>query len=164
MERNLAALYHDPPLWVDDAPAGIEMVHPSPESFGSMRDEIVRRPVGSHLELRVTREGLFVFDFSQLAEAALPPLTDGTGPRRITFGEDARKILTRTLAMNALLAFLYTAELRISRFSGDRMIVTPELTISMSNVDSQDMGFGNQSVSHLATSSYPLTYNPGLHQ
>jgi hypothetical protein len=127
--------------------------------FDSFRETIFRRRLASGIEVKVTREGLFAFGFDTWAPGQFPVI-ETSDPQH--FEALASTILNRTLVMNSFLAFLYTNEVVLDRFAHDRMVVTPELVISMRNLDSIDMGFGNQTVSYLALSSFPTTYVPHL--
>jgi hypothetical protein len=106
--------------------------------------------------MRAVVEGLFAFDFSGNANCALSnSATDITD-----FNELAEKQIRRTRVMNAYLAFFYTRQIEIDKFSQARMVVTPELMISMNNLDGNtSQGFGNTRVSHLATSRFEGTYS-----
>ena len=79
----------------------------------------------------------------------------------LDFERWSKVMLNRTLFMNAFLAFLYT-HVRIAFRS---MVVTPELVIHLGQFGQDDIGMamsGNPSVSHLATSLYPLTYRSNI--
>jgi hypothetical protein len=149
---HFAGFYHDPPFWVGSNP--INRSSSEAPDFKAFRDEAVRRNVTDELVLRVTREGLFAFDF-----AKWPP---GAAPAETSLDQRAQTTLNRSLVMNAFLSFLYTYVRRVQKRECERMVVTPELMISMTALDSWSMGFGNQRVAHLALSGLPGTYLPGV--
>ncbi|MBF6216249.1 hypothetical protein IU469_32235 [Nocardia puris] len=80
-----------------------------------------------------------------------------------SFEDDANAVIQRTYIINAYLALLYTHELKTRRLSLERMVITPELTLSLDSIDdTTNMGFGNQRVSYLATAKFPSSYQVGL--
>jgi len=166
MNRSCSGFYHDPPVWIDARPADFDQLQGptttpwQQSSFDSFREEVFREKITESIELRVTREGRFEFQF-----AGWRP---GTFPREVTdkptpFEKTAEVILNRTLVMNTYLAFMYSRLLGEVKLSIDRMVITPELVISLDSLDDNSgMGFGNTRVSHLALSSFPSTYRTGL--
>jgi hypothetical protein len=159
MNRDSSAFYHDPPMWVGTSPVDHTDSPPSVD-FDSLREPVFEAELSGGIKLRVSREGLFKFDFSNWEPGVYPPDDDGTPA---PFDDQVAVILARTTVMNSLLGFLYTNELKMHRFSRDQMVVTPETVISTGSFDGDlSMGFGNQRVSHLALSSYPSTYLPSL--
>jgi len=157
MQRNASGFYHDPPLWVEGSP--IDYGSDGMPNFESFRDEIFRQKLANGIEIKVTREGLFLFGFADWAPGVFPDEHNGLPA---DFNSQAEVILHRTNVMNAFLAFLYTNEQIIDNFSSETMVVTPELIISLHDLDHTDMGFGNSRVSRLALSSYPSTYQSSL--
>src|SRR6266404_4455155 len=157
MNRSCSGFYHDPPVWIDARPADFDQLQGptttpwQQSSFDSFREEVFREKITESIELRVTREGRFEFQF-----AGWRP---GTFPREVTdkptpFEKTAEVILNRTLVMNTYLAFMYSRLLGEVKLSIDRMVITPELVISLDSLDDNSgMGFGNTRVSHLALSS-----------
>src|SRR6266536_286403 len=151
LKRDDAGFYHDPPLWVGSSPVD----HASQSAnFPAFRETVFDKALSNRIALKVTREGLFAFTFSSWEPGRLLPDSPGAP---MDFEKQASAILNRTLVMNAFLAFFYTNEHRLSQFERDRMVVTPELVISMHG---DGMGFGTQRVSQLVLSSYESTYRP----
>ena len=64
--------------------------------------------------------------------------------------------------MNAFLAFLYAAIAQLDRVDSKRMVVTPELLISLGPPGSHDMSFANTGVVHLVQSASQSTYQHGM--
>lgn len=154
MNRNVSGFYHDPPMFLSETPVD----HTSATVFFDRFDnEVLRTALAGGIQMRANVEGLFAFDFSAVADCAQPD-TDDSRPD-LAFDIRAEKVIRRTRIMNAYLAFFYTQEYLLSNFSRERMVVTPELTISMTGIDGNPgQSFGNQRVSHLATSRFNLTY------
>ena len=154
---NVTGFYHDPPVFlvehpIDHAAAGGTWK----VLFDRFDHEILRTNLAEKVQMRATVEGLFAFDFSNMTDCAISE----TGPElQIDFFERAEKRLLRTRIMNAYLAYFYTQQILIENVARPRMVVTPELTITMDGFGHQpSQGFGNQRVSHLATSSFEMTY------
>jgi hypothetical protein len=159
MNRESSAFYHDPPMWVGTSPVD-HTVSPPVLDFDSLREPVFETELSGAIKLRVTREGLFKFGFAEWEPGVYPPEEGG---RLAPFDAQVTVILARTTVMNAFLAFIYTNELKLHRFSRDQMVVTPETIIPTGGFDDDlSMGFGNQRVSHLALSSFPSTYLPSL--
>lgn len=164
MNRDSAGFYHDPPLWIASsaidytAPLSGEQQFHQPD-FESMREVVYETTIASTIRFKVSREGLFSFSFASWPLGRYPPERNN---QPSPFAAQAQVILERTSVMNSFLAFLYTRELEINNFAHERMVVTPELVISLSSFDGDTgMSFGNQRVSRLALSSYPGTYSAG---
>lgn len=157
MDRSTAGFYHDPPLWFGSS--AYDFLRP-PEviDFDAFRDVVAQQPLANGIEVKVTREGFVGFSFAAWPPAALPVASVGPG---VTFEEQAEAIVCRTQVMNSFLALLYTNEIVLQRHLRRRMVVTPELVISMQGLDDSGRGFGNTTVAHLAMSSFPATYQQG---
>ena len=158
MNRSCAGFYHDPPIWAGSSP--IDWTKSQDPDFDAFRQEVFRQKLDGIAEVRVTCEGLFAFDFTGWSPGTFPEEKDN---QPAPFELSAEAILNRTLVMNAFLMFLYTAVFEDSKFMMERMVVTPELVISLDSLnDDSGMGFGNSRVSHLALSSFRSTYRSGL--
>jgi hypothetical protein len=157
MDRSAAGFYHDPPLWF--VSSAYDFLHP-PEAidFDAFRGLVALQSLANGIEVKVTREGLVGFSFAAWPPAALPVAAVGSGT---TFEEQVEAIVRRTQVMNSFLAFLYTNEITLQRHLRRRMVVTPELVISMEGLDDSGRGFGNTTAAHLAMSSFPSTYQQG---
>jgi hypothetical protein len=145
-----AGFYHDPPLWVGTAPVDFSAQLPIVDAL-QLRKPAFRRVLDNGVEIKATVEGLFAFDFRHWPQAALiPSPPDQTKPfeNMPSFDELAAVVLERTSIMNAFLAFMYTKELRAANFARKIMIVTPELIVSMKDIDTIS-GFGSSRVSQL---------------
>jgi hypothetical protein len=68
MHKPVTAFYHDPPIWVGESPVDHEAQPPS-VSFNKFNNEVVRHTFEGGIELRVSVEGLFAFDFTNWAPA-----------------------------------------------------------------------------------------------
>ncbi len=151
--RQVNGIYHDPPIWV--GPRVIDFAKDDRQSLRRLREEVFRGQIGDAIELMVTREGLFAFDFEKWAPGHMPATVD------TPFEKMAATFLNRTLVINSFLAFLYTWCLVEYHRLVDRMVATPELLIAMDKLaDDSSMGFGNQRVGHLVMSSFESTYLP----
>ena len=145
-----AGFYHDPPLWVGTVPVNFSSKVPIVD-WTQLRRLAFRKVLANGIEIKVTIEGLFAFDFSTWPPAALiPSPPDRTKPFDgvPSFEERAAVVLERTLVMNAFLAFMYTRDLRHGSLARKIMTVTPEVLISMVNIDTIS-GLGSQRVSQL---------------
>jgi len=153
--RQVSGIYHDPPIWV--GARVIDFARDDRQVLKRLREEVFRGEIGDVIELMVTREGLFAFDFEKWTPGRMP--ADGKDGAPVPFEKMAETQLNRTLVINSFLALLYTWCLVEQRHLVDRMVATPELLISMDKLsDDSAMGFGNQRVSHLALSSFESTY------
>lgn len=156
--RQVSGIYHDPPIWV--GARIIDFASDDRQSLRRLREEIFREQIADSIELMVTREGLFAFDFEKWAPGHMP--ADGKDGTPVPFEKTAETHLNRTLVINSFLALLYTWCSVEQHHLVDRMVATPELLISMDTLSADsDMGFGNQRVSHLALSGFESTYVPG---
>lgn len=154
MTRNVTGFYHDPPLWLVESPVERTTAGVGQVLFDRLDHEVLQRTdLAGGLALRATVEGLFAFDFSNM-----PNYTISDGPNT-DFEIVAERYVQRTRIMNAYLAFFYTQQVSVDKWSQARMVVTPELAIPMSNTG---QGFGNQRVAHLALSRIPSTYSPAM--
>jgi hypothetical protein len=145
-----AGFYHDPPLWVGTVPVDFSSKPPAVD-VSQFRKPAFRKVLENGIEIKVTVEGIFAFDFKHWPRAALipsPPDRRMPFENMPPFEELASIVLERTLVMNAFLAFMYARELKLGRFARQIMTVTPELLISMSNIDTIS-GLGNTRVSQL---------------
>jgi hypothetical protein len=153
MNRNVTGFYHDPPLFLVEYPMSDEgkVLH-----FDRFDEDILRTKLGGGLEMRATVEGLFAFDFSAIADCKIPGNEDGAMD---DFNAIAEAMIRRTRIMNAYLAFFYTHQILVDHRGQDRMVVTPDLTISMHSLNKDSgQGFGSQRVSHLSMSRFESTY------
>jgi hypothetical protein len=151
-ERGSAAagFYHDPPLWIGTVPVDFSAKVPIVDG-AQLRKSAFCKTLKNGIELKVTVEGLFAFDFTHWPRAAfIPSPPDRTKPfdGMPPFEELAATVLERTLVMNAFLAFMYTRELHSAKFAREIMIVTPEALISMTDIDTIS-GFGSIRIGQL---------------
>src|SRR6185436_11810346 len=101
MISNAAAYYYWPGLWVGSRPPGSSPFL----DITTLGDEVYRTSLPGSIEVKVLREGMFIFDFS-----GWPPgrsLPEGDIPN--DFDAIATVILRRVAILNAHLACLYTA-------------------------------------------------------
>jgi hypothetical protein len=161
MNRNLAGFYHDPPLWVGSVPTGMDQDPPQDLSqFTQFSETASSRTIAGTIKFQVSREGLFSFDFSNWTPGQFPEHSDNTP---LAFERSAELMLNQASVMNAFLGFFYSNELNTAHFARQCMVVTPELRLPLDSLDGNSgMGFGNQSVAHLAMSRFASSYRPGL--
>jgi hypothetical protein len=144
---DIAGFYHDPPLFVGEKPVDIPDGGGTPHvHFDRFSREVMRTTLAGGLEISVTVDGEFMFDFTALPDCVYPhgdmrdflAMADIRG-RRIRF-------------MNAYLAFFYTREILAENRSYERMLVTMNLMFSK--------GTGmNPMVGPMMASRYPQ-YSP----
>jgi hypothetical protein len=149
MTGNATAYYLWPAVWVGDA-------RPEPGAELDVRtlaEEVCRRRLSSGVSVKVLREGMFIFDFSEW-----PPGRTPSGDVTTDVEAWSRLTACRTQVLNAHLACLYTAMFRLRRWVMEKMLVTPADLIKLESLDGQDMGFNDQRVAWLALSRYPSTY------
>ena len=153
--RSLAsAFYHDPPIWLGSS--AIDWEHDRSVDFESFDEELFRSSLSCGIEVKVTREGLFSFSFEKWRRGQFPDEPDNVPT---SFDETASIVLRRTYVMNAFLAFFHTAVAGANVAVPDRLVVTPEIAISLEDLsNTSGMGFGNSRVSHLAASRFESTY------
>jgi hypothetical protein len=151
METNGAGYYHWPAVWVKEPPAssGARL------EVSQLGDEVfhTRLPVG--IELSVSRDGLFAFDFSDWPPGcALPP---AHGPN---FEALAQLILRRVAVLNTHLACLYAAAAHAECGIPRVMLVSPSDLISFKKLNDPASGkaFGDERVAALVQARYPSTY------
>src|SRR5690349_14994796 len=73
--RLIASFYHDPPLWVGERPVRDTVDdegQPPTVNFELFNKEVTRRKLDGRLELRVSVDGLFAFDFVNWPPAYMP--------------------------------------------------------------------------------------------
>ncbi len=160
MNSPASAYYHWPGLWVDSAPAWIQA--PSLEDQDAdvsvLADEVYREILAAGLRVRVLREGMFIFDFSEWEPGR--PLHIDAEP---DFDASASVALQRATLMNAHLACLHTAIAKVQNFSNRMMIVTPSEMISISSFEESWGGTGSDTrLSALTMSRFTSTYTPNL--
>ncbi|MFJ8965852.1 hypothetical protein ACIRG5_41330 [Lentzea sp. NPDC102401] len=156
--RSIFAFYHDPPIWIETSPVSLEQ-NPPTVNFDAFNTEVARRTIAGGVQVRVSVEGFFVFDFQAWPPGHRLEWVDGTRPPSFEAMADAA--VNRTYVMNAFNVFFYSRLIEAAHATTDRMVVTPELLISSESLDTEDgQSFGNTRVSHLAMSRYVSTYNP----
>ena len=161
MSTDILAFFLYPPVWVIKPPPA---EGPSPISVDvrAMEDEVYRRKIPGGIEVKVTRDGLFVFDFSSWARCQRPPEVENM----VDFDEEVSGRVGKAEVMNAYLVCLYSAIIRIQRFNPEKMTVTLSDMIAMRSFDSRDMVAGSLKclpwVQARYPSQYPSTIPPGL--
>jgi hypothetical protein len=157
-----AGFYLDPPVWVSSPPPGWKHNDtPSPAPwldppFLSFREEVFRGSLPLPVAVRITREGLFSFDFTGWRPADAPEVLPDA------FDAVADLVLARARLMNAFLAFLFTAKMRLERYDLPRMVVTPDVMIDGVSLEEVSGGSCRSGVFHLLASSSPSTYQYGV--
>jgi hypothetical protein len=142
-KSNVAAFYHDPPLWVRLCPVDY-LSQPPTVDLGSLRETVFSKEVASSIGINITVEGLFTFDFSKWPPVELPGTSPAVSAER--FEKLAEATLQRTMIMNAFLALMYTNEAILAKQQHRIMVVTPELLITMSKTGGT---FGSERVADL---------------
>jgi hypothetical protein len=156
MEEHGLAFYHDPPLWVGESAV---------DSMGGMadlatlRDVVFEDDLSIGLKISATREGVFSFSYANSEDQAA--LSWHLADARISEA-DADVILRRTRVMNSFLAFLYSNLLRLYGIDLTWMLVSPDLVISVRDVQNPGMSHAPQRVKHLIGSSFAPTYSQVL--
>jgi hypothetical protein len=149
MTGNATAYYLWPAVWVGDA-------RPEPGAQLDVRtlaEEVRRRRLSSGVSVKVLREGMFIFDFSDW-----PPGRTPSGDVTADIEAWSRLTACRTQVLNAHLACLYTAMFRRHGWVVEKMLVTPADLIKLESLDGQDMAFNDNRVAWLALSRFPSTY------
>jgi hypothetical protein len=156
-DDNTSGFYHDPPLWLVEHPIDhAEKGGTFEVEFDRLDQEVLRRHVGAGVKLRANVEGIFAFDFSDASDLAISGNDHSAGGKMHRI-HDIK--VRRTQVMNAYLAFFYTQRVTIDKATQECMVVTPEIIIGLRSFENTgEASFGNQRVSHLAMSRYPITY------
>lgn len=151
MASNVSAFYHWPAIWIGGEPptVGEEI------DVSAAGEEAYRTIILGRIAVRVLREGMFIFDFSEWGPGQAPPSDD-----RVEFDTTASVLLQRAAAFNAYLACFYTALSRQQRWNLEKMVVSPLDLIRFSSFEEpSSMGFGgNPIVAALALTRYRTTY------
>ncbi|WP_124712549.1 hypothetical protein [Mycolicibacterium nivoides] len=155
MARTVTGFYLDPPLFIHEVPFDEARRLALFDRFALVA---FRSQVAQGIEMNATIDGQFGFDFSEVVKSSL-----GAEPAdHDDFDALAESVVARTNVMNAFLAFFYTRLITVEQRGVERMVVTPDMTIAMDNLDgTSGAGFGNPRVSHLVMSRYPGTYMIG---
>ena len=154
-QPKIWGFYHDPPIWIESEPIGLDEEPVPLNAFSEMQEEVLRINITDRLEFRATREGLFAFDFSNWPEM-LP--TDEMD--QFFFEHQVSSKLAQVSMMNAFLAFVYTFEFQrgVHRM---RMLVAPDDLLWFFTFDGRPMTLTVR-LNSLFQSSDPATYNPGI--
>lgn len=153
--KLFGGFYHDPPIWVGERPVDDEAQPPS-VNFQKFNNEVARQTLASGLELRVSVEGFFAFDFTNWTPAHIPNNEPNTIP---DFDVMVDAAINQTYIMNAYLAFFYTRIYLEDNLAIAPMVVTPELLIPMNRLETDDgLSLGNYRVTHLAMSRFESAY------
>lgn len=165
MLTDAAAFYLYPPVWVIERPSGGW----TSLNVRAMEDEVYRRKMASGIEVKVTRDGLFAFDFScwTLYRTRRDDEDLTKFDKRVSFDKKVSIELAKAEVMNTYLVCLYTAILRVQRHSVDKMTIAPSDMIGMpSGIESKAMSFGDPKNLALALArypqQYPATFPPGV--
>ena len=152
MGGNTVGYYLVPPVWIGTQPQ--DSWNPSPDEIRSLNDEVYRAVLSSGISVKVTRGGLFAFDFSNW-----PPGRTFPENEEHDFDELAELVLRRTTLCNAHIACFHQSLSRRQNFCHDKMIVSPSDLIFLQSLDKGSIGFGgNMLLAFLASSTYPSTY------
>lgn len=160
MITSAAAYYHWPTLWAGAAPTWA--THPISLEQGIdvsvLGDEVYRSALTVGIPVRVLREGMFIFDFSNWEPGR--PLPREAVP---DFDAAASVALRRSTLMNAHLACLHTAIKRLQNTAHLTMVVTPSELISIDSFEESLGGTGSDfRLAALSVSRFASTYNPAL--
>lgn len=153
MKSEAAAYYHWPAFWVGSGPESRVDIDVS-----SLADEVFRTRLAVGIDVRVLREGMFVFGFSDYLPGRALPLE-----AKPDFDASATVIINRVRVMNAHLACLNTAIVKLQNYSHDRMVVNPSDLIALGSFEDSLGGTGSAPrLAALSTSRFPSTYREGL--
>lgn len=153
MISNAAGYYLWPPVWVGGRPA-TQITRDSVQLLG---EEVFRTTLTAGVRAKVSRGGMFLFDF-----AAWPPAAALTDEDESDFDDTAKIVLHRVAVLNAHLACLYTAIGNLQNFSQDKMALSPGDLVTAKSLDEKGMGFGDLRSTWLALAEFPSTYAAAL--
>lgn len=151
MMAGATAYYHWPGLWIDAAPDFADARDhrlPTEVDLTAVADEMMRVRVSDALQVKVLREGRFVFGFA-----------DDDSDERASFDERAAIAIRRVTMMNAHLVCLYTAVARTERFLLPKLVVAPMDTISSRDLDDTGYAVSDARTAHLLQADAPGSYN-----
>lgn len=140
MPRNTAGFVLSPPVWAGENPRLKFQDLPALGSFG--HQEVFRKTLKAGLDVQVSLDGFFSFDFSKFAPN--PPEDEETIDNLVDIMRD------RIRAFNCYLVCLYTAVLRIENRAIEKMVVTPRLVLLRENLDEIGMGGDPSAFAQLA--------------
>lgn len=157
------AFYLQPLMWIGAAPTGLAVgadpgTGPPPANFDELKDVVAETSLPQSLRVRVFRDGMFVFDFSQWAPYLSEHFQLGN------FEALAELTLRRVGLMNAYLACLFTALIRTQSVATDPMALTPGARFSIASYEDVEGGMGlpNSLAGHIYLARFAATYSPAL--
>jgi hypothetical protein len=162
--RSEAAAYYAWPLvWVGAAPDNIHVSVPPGEmppdlELSQLEQVVVEADLPQGVRIRAHRDGMFVFDFSTWA----PYTTDPAQPLG-DFFELANLVLRRVALMNAHVACLHTAILRIQNIAHGVTALSPSGILPMSPYDAPEgVSLPDPRIGHIHSARYAVTYSSHL--
>jgi hypothetical protein len=151
MFPNIAGFYFIPIIWVGKS------LEVEAEDFdvSKLREEVLRADLGSGISIKVDRDGLFLFDFSNWNPAKSPK-------GKISADEITELILKRIMVLNTFLACLYTAlnHHKEKTFFIEKMIVSPANIIKASSFNNGDLQLNSREAAELSGASCCSDYDP----
>lgn len=127
---DVAGFMLSPACWAVKDPGFKPQDLPGLDTFGD--EEVVSKKLKSGIDVRVTQDGFFTFDFSD----TIPGAPDQTN---VEFDDLVGLARRRVQAMNCYLACLYTSIVEIDGYSMTKMLVTPRSLVA---VREDSMSFG----------------------
>jgi len=160
-EVGAAGYYLWPLAWIASPPDGVRPgaepgTGPPAVDLRQLAEVVAETSLPQDLRAHVSRDGLFAFDFSRWAPYLAEHLALGTG-----FDSLANRVLRRTALMNAHLACLYTALVRVQHHHVDPMCVTPGSMFPMRSLEAGAQGIPNPLLGYLVSARYESTYPTG---
>jgi hypothetical protein len=148
------AYYHWPGIWVGDAPRREANAPLGGENFvlADLQEEVFADEIDG-LQIRVLREGRFLFDFSNWPEYSDPP-------NEHQFDEQTAIAVRRAELLNSHVLCLHVALSRLQRFALQKPVVSPLEFISYEALDpGASHGWIDQRLSPLALANSIASYN-----
>lgn len=123
---NSSCYYHWPAIWVEASPVSDGKV-----DARKLGETVCRKILDSGVEIRVCRDGMFAFRFSDWSGGRYPTFSERV---RMEFDEEEMRA-QRIRLLNAHLACLYTVLWQRQDSTLKRMIISPDEVIPMKLID-----------------------------
>jgi hypothetical protein len=152
-QGTVAGFYHFPPVWVGAAASSSN----GEVDLNELNDQIFNESFANGVQMRVSREGLFLYDFSSWPEAVMP-----SGDRPPAFEGIASVQLKRCAFMSSFLACLYTSLSSVQSTVIPKMAISPSDLVLAQTLDGPNMSSSDFRVMSLLMSRYVSTYPAGF--
>jgi hypothetical protein len=138
----VAGYYYFPPIWIGDT--GQDLVEQIPVEV--RHERVLFKELGNGIQVTVSRDGMFLFDFSRWPD-------DSTGRQTTVTGYDAaaEALFRRLLVLNTHVACLHWALLRQQRFVIPKMVVSPSTVVMADSLDATTLGSPDSRIRALAS-------------